>query len=224
MKLRNLGAALALSAGLGLSGQAFAGTVTVFSNPLVSGGNQNCAFATACGSFGPFGDDFAGQAFTLSSSASINAASFVTHSVSSGPIGSANWAIYQANGAGGLPGTLVASGAGEPLSPTLLGGGYSAENFGLGGNVDLSSGSYYFAVQVDSALIWLMQGQNGGAVETHDGGSTWSNSYEGINGVAVSLYDVTGVPEPATWAMLILGVAMIGFAARRRSEGVALTA
>jgi hypothetical protein len=35
---------------------------------------------------------------------------------------------------------------------------------------------------------------------------------------------VTGVPEPATWAMLILGVAMAGFAARRRGETPALTA
>jgi hypothetical protein len=33
-----------------------------------------------------------------------------------------------------------------------------------------------------------------------------------------------GIPEPATWAMLILGVAMIGFAARRRAEGAALAA
>lgn len=32
------------------------------------------------------------------------------------------------------------------------------------------------------------------------------------------------VPEPATWAMLILGVAMIGFAVRRRSEGAPLAA
>lgn len=35
---------------------------------------------------------------------------------------------------------------------------------------------------------------------------------------------VGGVPEPATWAMLILGVAMVGFAARRRSLGAALAA
>lgn len=33
-----------------------------------------------------------------------------------------------------------------------------------------------------------------------------------------------GVPEPATWAMLIVGVAMVGFAARRRNVGLALAA
>jgi hypothetical protein len=33
-----------------------------------------------------------------------------------------------------------------------------------------------------------------------------------------------GVPEPSTWAMLIAGVAMIGFAARRRTAGLALAA
>lgn len=33
-----------------------------------------------------------------------------------------------------------------------------------------------------------------------------------------------GVPEPTTWAMLILGLGVIGFAARRRNAGVALAA
>lgn len=32
------------------------------------------------------------------------------------------------------------------------------------------------------------------------------------------------VPEPATWAMLILGVAMLGFAARRRNAGAPVAA
>jgi len=32
------------------------------------------------------------------------------------------------------------------------------------------------------------------------------------------------IPEPATWAMLILGVAMIGFTARRQREGMAAAA
>lgn len=31
-----------------------------------------------------------------------------------------------------------------------------------------------------------------------------------------------GVPEPGTWALMILGVAMIGYAARRRSSGAIL--
>jgi hypothetical protein len=40
-----------------------------------------------------------------------------------------------------------------------------------------------------------------------------------ITGIVVS-----GVPEPSTWALLILGVAMIGLAARRRREGMFLAA
>lgn len=35
---------------------------------------------------------------------------------------------------------------------------------------------------------------------------------------------IGGVPEPATWTMLILGVAMIGFAARRRNALAGVTA
>lgn len=43
-------------------------------------------------------------------------------------------------------------------------------------------------------------------------------------GAGIYSLDIQAVPEPATWAMLILGVAMIGFAARRRSAGVVVTA
>jgi hypothetical protein len=50
-----------------------------------------------------------------------------------------------------------------------------------------------------------------------------SNALSG-NDFALDNITVQGVPEPATWAMLILGVAMIGFAARRRSEAVVVTA
>jgi hypothetical protein len=34
--------------------------------------------------------------------------------------------------------------------------------------------------------------------------------------------DRSATPEPATWAMLILGAAMVGLAARRRSQGAAV--
>ncbi|QMW24264.1 PEPxxWA-CTERM sorting domain-containing protein [Sandaracinobacteroides saxicola] len=45
------------------------------------------------------------------------------------------------------------------------------------------------------------------------------NSYEAGAFDAVQLFGV--VPEPATWAMLIAGFGLVGFAARRRSRAVA---
>ncbi|MFZ4382319.1 MAG: PEPxxWA-CTERM sorting domain-containing protein, partial [Sandarakinorhabdus sp.] len=35
------------------------------------------------------------------------------------------------------------------------------------------------------------------------------------------MVSLTAVPEPATWAMLIVGFGMVGFAARRRKAAVA---
>jgi hypothetical protein len=39
----------------------------------------------------------------------------------------------------------------------------------------------------------------------------------------IGTFSISPAPEPATWAMLILGLAMIGYAARRRSSSIAST-
>lgn len=57
------------------------------------------------------------------------------------------------------------------------------------------------------------------------GGQVFYHPTEGqpgfVTGFDVAYQIISDVPEPATWAMLILGVAMIGTAARRRSAGIA---
>jgi hypothetical protein len=58
-------------------------------------------------------------------------------------------------------------------------------------------------------------------------GDTLTVNWPGTDVAGTRAADFTfsgGVPEPTTWAMLILGVAMIGFAARRRNAGVAVAA
>ena len=44
------------------------------------------------------------------------------------------------------------------------------------------------------------------------------------NDFSIDALSFAAVPEPATWAMLIMGVAMIGFVARRRNEAAVLPA
>jgi hypothetical protein len=58
-------------------------------------------------------------------------------------------------------------------------------------------------------------------VSLYDATPPSTQNYAGFdNGVLT----ISAVPEPATWSMLFLGVAMIGFAARQRREAVAVAA
>ena len=224
--MKNLTIALiATAAAVGFAGAAGAGTV--YDNPYNAAADYgDCSFSTTCAAEAGRGDDYAAQMFTLTTAKVITMASFTELDLGTQPT-DVNWGFLQNDGAGGLPGTILAAGTDSVSSVTSLGtdnsGFYDVNKvfFNLG-TVALGPGTYYFAIQGDSSVFenFLSTGlDETGAAETMDGGGTWAPGYEGIGGVAVGLYDAsTTVPEPATWAMMIMGVAGVGFAMRRQAK------
>jgi hypothetical protein len=180
------------------------------------------------------------QGFTLSGSYTINAASFSTiTSPSNLPPGTLalDWMLLKADGSGGLPGTQVASGSASISTAVNLGSwqvdpvdfNVWKESFNL--TVTLGPGSYYLALHGlgGNTTDYIAQGLTTDVTgaTSFDGGTTWEAGYNGIPSIGVSLDGdpVRGVPEPSTWAMMILGFAGVGFMAyRRRDQSAAMAA
>lgn len=91
----------------------------------------------------------------------------------------------------------------------------------------LSAGHQYWISSYSQygELVAIGPGYNNGAVEwTRYLSGQWESTYPLGGDLEYILYGYTSVPEPATWAMLILGVVMIGFAARGPKAGIAFKA
>ena len=200
-----LGGSIALAIGaFGLVADSALANTVVFNNPWNSlSPAGSCAFSTICAAAVTIGNDFAAQMFTLRSAQTINSASFTELDLGTQAT-AANWGLYSANDAGGLPGTRLYSGTNAPLTGTILATGilghYNAtqENFNLR-SVTLGPGSYYFAVQAQSPVFetYLSQGTlRSGAAETTDGGATWASGWQGYTDVAVGLYTSAAAPGP----------------------------
>ncbi|MBV8683375.1 MAG: PEP-CTERM sorting domain-containing protein [Caulobacteraceae bacterium] len=207
-------------ASAGVAAGASAGTV--FNNPfnLVTD-NGDCSWSTTCAADAGRGDDFAAQEFTITSPVVITSASFTELDFGVTPT-DVNWGFIEANGPGGSPGTILQAGTDsvfkvlnmgpDPSGCCLIEQGF----FGVG-PMALGPGTYYFALQGISSTFYTYLGEGvltSGAYETMDGGVTWTPNYEGFPSVSIGLYTV---PEPASWALMLLGFGLVGGALRRRS-------
>ena len=224
-------------AGAAVAALSLAGVVradTIYNNPYVIGNGGDCSFSTTCAADVGRGDDFAAQEFTLTSAAVVTGASFTELDLGVTPT-DVNWGFINADGAGGLPGSYLSAGEDVVSSTSVIGTdqGYNLTNvfFNVGPQA-LGPGTYYFAIQAVSPVFDTYLGFGAapsGAAETMDGGVTWAFGYElesqpnPTDSVAVGLFGTTStVPEPAAWAMLVLGLGGIGAVLRRRERAASV--
>lgn len=105
------------------------------------------------------------------------------------------------------------------------------------GNLTLTTGDNYVILFADTGTdaAFAHFGLVGNGLAAGDGGFNYFNNNhtlgdisgtwdDGVNFGSLA-YDATfGVPEPAAWALMILGVGAVGVAARRRRKGSAIAA
>jgi len=99
--------------------------------------------------------------------------------------------------------------------------------------------AYFQVLNADSALLQISFTTPGGSLVGFTGGSIFEeflgtlnpdgftrtevdSAYEGNGGSVGSISAIASVPEPATWAMMVLGFCGLGFMAYRRTSKPAL--
>jgi hypothetical protein len=232
-KMRNRIAALIIGGLASVFSVSLGKADIVYNNP--ANGIGTCEFSCEGG--------FQAQEFTLTGMTTIRSATFGGLYAPGAVVdqsATVNWMFLSVNADppntsfnAGLPDILIASGSSLLLTSVDLGKNFGdyfhliQQGFDLT-PVTLGAGSYYFALQyrsyaLNTPYVYLASGQDsrGGAFTPYlgDPGRPWGRD----GGVAISLSDtVTAVPEPSTWATLLIGFAGIGFEICRQSRRVSL--
>jgi hypothetical protein len=202
-----------------VSATAAARATVLFDNPpdLSSTQDGSCLYDTACEPHW-----YAAQAFTLTGPATVTSVDFNSIVLGNGATGSAaNYQFLLADGPGGLPRTLAASGLGEPLTATNgpTGTSFPTIEYSFGvTSFSLLPGTYYVAIQLMStnASDYLSRGvAPSGAAQSTDGGLTYSAGDGVFQSIAVSV-EGTSIAEPASLALLGVGLLGLGFVASRK--------
>jgi hypothetical protein len=222
--IKLLGAILGITTMLFLQFGGTAGAAVIYNNPW-SNVNGDCTFSCVGGQLA--------QKFTINTASVISSASFTEFHTGVAQPTNVNWELLNANGLGGLPGTVAFSGSSLITLSTLVGsaffgGGISRqvfqENFDMAPTVSLASGNYYFALNVPIQDVLLTFGTEIGGGALIAPGGAWHLYNPTTTSFAVSLNgdQVAAVPELSTWAMLLLGFAGIGFMTYGRQNKIAL--
>ena len=225
MKMETLLASAAVGALLAFGGAANA--ATLWSNPWDGGTTFIASQNETTGGNGNFATAY--DSFTLSSSSNLTGVGWTGayfNPASQGPI--ASWTVTFYADDSGVPGSLIAvgnfPGTGGETFVTTASNGYPVYSYSeFFSPYPVAAGTYWLSVVPEVGFPpqwgWATSASgNGEAYQTFFGsGST-------INGGGVNLaFDVygtydTAVPEPSTWAMMMLGFAGLGYAGFRRAK------
>jgi hypothetical protein len=86
---------------------------------------------------------------------------------------------------------------------------------------EFAPGDGPYSVVAPTGAVALQLGFNDD-IYTYDNGKL--QQIDNTGALSIGVTGSTAMPEPATWAMLMLGLAMVGFAARRAKAGAAVAA
>lgn len=157
------------------------------------------------------------DSFTLTSAATVTGVTFGAWTFSGDSISSVDWGITS------TPGDYVDTATAMVTSgpTTVNGGGYhvGVDSFSISPE-SLAAGTYYLVLQNASVT-----GGDFAFWDENDGPSTATDNPDGpIGSETFQILGGAAVPEPASWALMIMGVFGMGAVLRRRRSGMRLAA